>query len=77
MAGALEFHGQTVWQTILETLPSINPSRGTPFFGDADAIVRAVQSQDLNGGYDSAQAALDDAASQIETVTGLTVASAQ
>jgi lactose/L-arabinose transport system substrate-binding protein len=69
--------GQTVWQTILETLPAINPSRGTPFFGDADAIVRTVQSEYLNSGYESAQAALDDAASQIELVTGLPVAAAQ
>jgi len=68
---------QTVWQTILETLPAINPSRGTPFFGDADGIMRTVQSQYLNGGYESAQAALDDAASQIELVTGLPVAAAQ
>jgi lactose/L-arabinose transport system substrate-binding protein len=68
---------QPVWQTILETLPAIKPSRGTPFFGDADGIMRTVQSQYLNGGYETAQAALDDAASQIELVTGLTVASAQ
>ena len=69
--------GQAVWQDILATLPKINPSRGTSFFGDADAIVRTVQSEFLNGGYDSAQAALDDAASQIELVTGLPVAAAQ
>jgi lactose/L-arabinose transport system substrate-binding protein len=68
---------QAVWQTILETLPAISPSRGTPFFGDADGIMRTVQSQYLNGGYDSAQAALDDAATQIELVTGLPVAAAQ
>jgi lactose/L-arabinose transport system substrate-binding protein len=68
---------QTVWQTILETLPQIKPSRGTPFFGDADGIMRTVQSQYLNGGYESAQAALDDAASQIELVTGLPIAAAQ
>jgi lactose/L-arabinose transport system substrate-binding protein len=69
--------GQAVWQDILATLPDINPSRGTPFFGDADAILRTVQTGFLNGEYDSAQAALDDAASQIESVTGLTVAAAQ
>ena len=66
--------GQAVWQDVLATLPDVNPSRGTPFFGDADAVVRTVQSGYLNGGYDSAQAALDDAASQIELVTGLPVA---
>ncbi len=66
--------GQAVWQDILATLPKINPSRGTPFFGDADAVVRTVQTGYLNGDYESAQAALDDAASQIELVTGLPIA---
>ncbi|TNC73469.1 ABC transporter substrate-binding protein [Rubellimicrobium roseum] len=69
--------GQAVWQDVLATLPNINPSRGTPFFGDADAILRTVQTGFLNGEYESAQAALDDAASQIEAVTGLPVAAAQ
>lgn len=69
--------GQAVWQDILATLPDINPSRGTPFFGDADVILRTAQTGYLNGEYDSAQAALDDAASQIEAVTGLPVAAAQ
>ncbi len=66
--------GQAVWQDILATLPKVNPSRGTPFFGDADAVVRTVQTGYLNGDYESAQAALDDAASQIELVTGLPIA---
>lgn len=66
--------GQPVWADILATLPAISPSRGTPFFGDADGIMRTVQSGYLNGEYDSAQAALDDAASQIELVTGLPIA---
>jgi lactose/L-arabinose transport system substrate-binding protein len=68
--------GQTVWQDLLSTLPNINPSRGTPFFGDADSVLQTVQTSYLNGGYDSAQAALDDAATQIELVTGLPVAAA-
>jgi lactose/L-arabinose transport system substrate-binding protein len=67
---------QPVWQEILGTLDQIDPARGTPFFGDADAIVRTVQSDFLNGEYESAQAALDDAASQIEVVTGMPVAAA-
>ena len=66
--------GQAVWQDILATLPNINPSRGTPFFGDADAVMRTVQTGFLNGDYESAQAALDDAASQIEAATGMPVA---
>ena len=46
----------------------------TPFFGDADGVLRTVQTGYLNGDYDTAQAALDDAAQQIELVTGLPVA---
>ena len=69
--------GQAVWQDILATLPDIRPSRGTPFFGDADGIFKTAQTGLLNGDYESAQAALDDAASQIESVTGLPVAAAQ
>lgn len=65
---------QAVWQTILETLPRVAPSRGTAFFGDADGIMRTVQTGYLNGSYESAQAALDDAAHQIELVTGLQIA---
>ena len=59
---------------VLGTLDKIEPIRGTPFFGDADGIMKTVQSQYLNGGYDSAQAALDDAAKQIELATGLPIA---
>ena len=71
----LPFWGdQQVWQAVLGTLDKIEPIRGTPFFGDADGIMKTVQSQYLNGGYDSAQAALDDAAKQIELVTGLPIA---
>jgi lactose/L-arabinose transport system substrate-binding protein len=71
----LAFWGdQTVWQDVLGTLDKIQPIRGTPFFGDADEIVQVVQTGYLNGEYDSAQAALDDAASQIELVTGLPIA---
>jgi lactose/L-arabinose transport system substrate-binding protein len=71
----LAFWGdQMVWQDVLGTLDKIQPIRGTPFFGDADEIVQVVQTGYLNGEYDSAQAALDDAASQIELVTGLPIA---
>jgi lactose/L-arabinose transport system substrate-binding protein len=71
----LPFWGdQAVWPMILGTLDRIAPMRGTPFFGDADEIVQTVQTQYLNGGYGSAQAALDDAAKQIEMVTGIPVA---
>ncbi|WP_159585379.1 ABC transporter substrate-binding protein [Chelativorans xinjiangense] len=66
--------GQKVWIDILGTLDQVVPSRGTPFFGDADGIMNAVQSQYLNDGFDSAQAAADDAANQIALVTGLPIA---
>jgi lactose/L-arabinose transport system substrate-binding protein len=65
---------QQVWQVVLGTLDKIQPIRGTPFFGDADEIVQVVQTAYLNGDFDSAQAALDDAARQIALVTGLPVA---
>ncbi|RUU40066.1 carbohydrate ABC transporter substrate-binding protein [Mesorhizobium sp. M6A.T.Ca.TU.002.02.2.1] len=63
--------GQPVWKDILGTLPKVVPSRGTPFQSDAEIIVRAVQTKYLGGGYPDAKAALDDAASQIASATGL------
>ncbi|RWP13812.1 ABC transporter substrate-binding protein [Mesorhizobium sp.] len=65
--------GQAVWKDILGTLPNVVPSRGTPFQSDAEIIVRAVQTKYLGGGYSDAKAALDDAASQIASATGLPV----
>lgn len=66
---------QAVWKDILSTLPKVVPSRGTPFQSDAEAIVRAVQAKYLAGGYADAKAALDDAANQIASATGLPVKS--
>ncbi|RUW18460.1 ABC transporter substrate-binding protein, partial [Mesorhizobium sp. M1A.F.Ca.IN.020.06.1.1] len=43
------------------------------FQSDAEIIVRAVQTKYLAGGYPDAKAALDDAASQIASATGLPV----
>ena len=37
--------GQKVWVDILSTLPKVNPSRGTPFFQDADKIMVADPAQ--------------------------------
>ncbi|RWP60831.1 extracellular solute-binding protein [Mesorhizobium sp.] len=65
--------GQAVWKDILGTLPKVVPSRGTPFQSDAEIIVRAVQTKYLGGGYPDAKAALDHAASQIASATGLPV----
>ncbi|MGY2993757.1 ABC transporter substrate-binding protein [Mesorhizobium sp. URHB0026] len=67
--------GQAVWKDILGTLPKVVPSRGTQFQSDAEIIVRAVQTKYLAGGYPDAKAALDDAASQIASATGLPVKS--
>ena len=75
VAEPLPFWGdQPVWQVVLDRLEKIKPIRGTPFFADADEIVQVAQTAYLNGSFDSAQAALDDAANQIALVTGLPVA---
>jgi lactose/L-arabinose transport system substrate-binding protein len=66
--------GQAVWVDILSTLDQIVPSRGTGFLGDAEAIYRATQTKYFNGEYPDAQAALDDAADQVATATGLPIA---
>jgi lactose/L-arabinose transport system substrate-binding protein len=66
--------GQKVWVDILSTLPKVAPSRGTPFFQDANAIMIATQLKYLNGGFPDAKAALDDAASQIAGASGLPIA---
>jgi lactose/L-arabinose transport system substrate-binding protein len=66
--------GQKVWVDILSTLPKVKPSRGTPFFQDADKILVAAQLKYLNGQYADAKAALDDVANQIAGATGLPVA---
>ncbi|KWV56137.1 ABC transporter substrate-binding protein [Rhizobium altiplani] len=68
------WHDQKVWADILSTLPKIVPSRGTPFQTDADSIYRAAQTKYFAGGYPDAKAALDDAAKQIATATGLPLA---
>ena len=66
--------GQKVWVDILSTLPKVVPSRGTPFFQDANPIVVATQLKYLNGEYPDAKAALDDAAKQIAGASGLPIA---
>jgi lactose/L-arabinose transport system substrate-binding protein len=66
--------GQAVWSGILGTLPKIVPSRGTAFQSDADEIYKATQTKYFAGGYPDAKAALDDAAHQIASATGLPIA---
>jgi lactose/L-arabinose transport system substrate-binding protein len=65
---------QKVWADILSTLPNIHPSRGTAFQTDADAIFKTTQTKFFAGGYPDAKSALDDAAKQIASATGLPVA---
>ncbi|NEI07686.1 extracellular solute-binding protein [Rhizobium leguminosarum] len=70
----LYWGGQKVWADILATLPKIVPSRGTAFQSDAEAIFKATQTKFFAGGYPDAKAALDDAANQIASATGLPIA---
>ena len=66
---------QAIWQDILATLGEIPQARGTQYFQEARQIVTNTLSQYLTeGSYDSAQAAMDDAAQQIAGATGLPVA---
>ena len=65
--------GQKVWVDTLETLPDVNPEFGTAYRSDAIGVLVPVQLDYLNGKYESAQAALDDAAKQISIATGLPV----
>lgn len=66
--------GQAVWSDILATLPKIVPSRGTAFQSDAEGIYRVTQTKYLAGGFPDAKTALDNAAKQIETATGVPIA---
>ena len=66
--------GQKVWVDILSTLPNVKPSRGTPFFQDADKILVATQLKYLNGEFADAKAALDEVANQVAAVSGLPIA---
>lgn len=68
------FDNQPVWRLILGTLGEVPPARGTEFFQEARNILTAVVSDYLDGRHPSAQAALDTAARQISSATGLPVA---
>ena len=67
---------QAIWVDVLETMKDIRPHRGTQFFDEVrGTIVTKVIVDYLNGTYPSAKEALDAAAEQISSVTGLPVAS--
>lgn len=66
--------GQKIWVDVLATLDDIVPAVGTPFFSDADQVMKATQIAYINGEFSTAQEALDDAARQISFNTGLPIA---
>ena len=66
---------QAIWVDILGTMKDIRPHRGTQFFDEVrGTIVIKVIIDYLNGNYASAKEALDAAAEQISSVTGLPIA---
>ncbi len=73
--GVAYWGDQPIWEDILATLGEIPQARGTQYFQEARQIVTNTLSQYLTEGtYDSAQAAMDNAAEQIAGATGLPVA---
>jgi len=68
------FGEQPIWDTILGTLGDVPPVSGTQFFQEARNVMIVVVNDYLDGRYDSAQEALDQAAQQIASSTGLPIA---
>lgn len=66
--------GQPIWTDLLATMDKIPPYRGTQFFQETRNIVITVQNDFLNGKHASAKEALDEAANQIASATGLPIA---
>jgi lactose/L-arabinose transport system substrate-binding protein len=63
---------QAIWVDVLGTMDKINPYRGTQFYAEVRGtiVVKAINDY-LNGTYKTAQEALDAAADQISSATGL------
>ena len=63
---------QPIWVDVLGTMKDVNPYRGTQFYADVRGtiVVKAINDY-MNGTYKSAQEALDAAADQISSSTGL------
>jgi lactose/L-arabinose transport system substrate-binding protein len=63
---------QAIWVDVLGTMKDIHPYRGTQFYADVRGtiVIKAVNDY-LNGAYKTAQEALDAAADQISSSTGL------
>ena len=67
--------GQPLWADMLATADKIPISRATQFYVDGRAIMKVIVNDYLTSDkYPSAQAALDDAAQQMSTASGLPVA---
>jgi lactose/L-arabinose transport system substrate-binding protein len=66
--------GQTIWKTILDTLGDVPQARGTQYFQEARQIVVKAQADYVAGRVKSAKEALDNAARQISSATGLPIA---
>jgi len=68
------FGGQPIYDVIYSNADDVPPANGTQFFQEARDVMIVVTDSYLNGEYESAQAALDDAAQQISGITGLPIA---
>jgi lactose/L-arabinose transport system substrate-binding protein len=68
------FGGQAIWEVIYSNAKDVPPANGTQYFQEARQIITITTDSYLNGDFESAQAALDDAANQISSITGLPIA---
>lgn len=68
------FGDQAIWDVIYAHANDVPAANGTQFFQEAREVITIEVSNFLDGQYDSAQDALDSAASQISNITGLPIA---
>jgi lactose/L-arabinose transport system substrate-binding protein len=71
--GVPYFGNQAVWAMIVGTLGDVPPVSGSQFFQEAREVMIGTVNSYLDGGFPTAQAALDRAAQQISQATGLPV----
>ena len=72
--GVEYFGGHAIWADILGTLGDGPAVSGTQFFQEAREVMINIVNTYLDGGFPTAQAALDRAAQQISQATGLPIA---
>ena len=72
--GVPYFDDQPIWADIVGTLGDVPAVAGSQYFQEARNVMIVVVNDYLDGEYESAQAALDQAARQISSSTGLPVA---